>query len=84
MIAYGPDVWQSLFFLQCGAENGGKRKRKDRDLDELKKEVALVRKTNCHCSNTHSPCTVIDSIAAAPKRSPNSVTPKTPGYLTRL
>ncbi|XP_074543864.1 sodium/potassium-transporting ATPase subunit alpha-2 [Halichoeres trimaculatus] len=25
----------------CGAENGGKRKKKDRDLDELKKEVAL-------------------------------------------
>lgn len=49
MIAYGPDVWYSLslslslFPLQCGAENGGKRK-KDRDLDELKKEVSLVRK----------------------------------------
>lgn len=28
---------------QYGGENGGKRK-KDRDLDELKKEVALVRK----------------------------------------
>nr|XP_019958015.1 PREDICTED: sodium/potassium-transporting ATPase subunit alpha-2-like [Paralichthys olivaceus] len=25
----------------CGAENGGKRKKKDRDLDELKKEVAF-------------------------------------------
>ncbi|XP_059201281.1 sodium/potassium-transporting ATPase subunit alpha-2-like [Centropristis striata] len=25
----------------CGAENGGKRKQKDRDLDELKKEVSL-------------------------------------------
>uniref|UniRef100_A0A672JPZ0 Sodium/potassium-transporting ATPase subunit alpha n=1 Tax=Salarias fasciatus TaxID=181472 RepID=A0A672JPZ0_SALFA len=25
----------------CGAENGGKRKKKDRNLDELKKEVAL-------------------------------------------
>ncbi|KAM7379728.1 hypothetical protein PAMP_005259 [Pampus punctatissimus] len=25
----------------CGAENGGKRKKKDRDLDELKKEVSL-------------------------------------------
>lgn len=38
---------------QCGAENGGKRK-KDRNLDELKKEVALVRETGCHRS-IHSP-----------------------------
>lgn len=30
------------FAFQYGAENGGKRK-KDRNLDELKKEVALVR-----------------------------------------
>lgn len=52
--------------LQCGAENGGKRK-KDRNLEELKKEVALVRKTSCHCSDPHSLCTVIDSISAAPK-----------------
>lgn len=31
------------FALQHGAENGGKRK-KERNLDELKKEVALVRR----------------------------------------
>ncbi|KAG7272208.1 hypothetical protein CRUP_036696 [Coryphaenoides rupestris] len=31
-----------------GAEGrGGKRRKKDRDLDELKKEVALVRETGC-------------------------------------
>lgn len=42
------------------------------------------KKTSCHCSNPHSLCTVIDSIAAAPKQSPNSAMPKTPGYLTRL
>lgn len=51
--------------LQCGAENEGKRKKKDRDLDELKKEVALVRKTGCHCPKSHIHCTVIDSIGAA-------------------
>lgn len=53
-------------FSQCGAENGRKRK-KDRDLDELKKEVALVRKTSCRCSNTHLLCVVIDSNMAAHK-----------------
>uniref|UniRef100_A0A3Q3KAQ5 Sodium/potassium-transporting ATPase subunit alpha n=1 Tax=Monopterus albus TaxID=43700 RepID=A0A3Q3KAQ5_MONAL len=33
------------------------RTKKDRNLDELKKEVSLVRKTSCHCSNPHSLCT---------------------------
>lgn len=37
--AYGNRL---CFAFQHGAENGGKRK-KDRNLDDLKKEVALVR-----------------------------------------
>lgn len=37
--AYGNHL---CFVFQHGAENGGKRK-KDRNLDDLKKEVALVR-----------------------------------------
>uniref|UniRef100_A0A8C6PK16 Sodium/potassium-transporting ATPase subunit alpha n=3 Tax=Nothobranchius furzeri TaxID=105023 RepID=A0A8C6PK16_NOTFU len=36
------NVTESVFvFQQWGGENGGKRKKKDKDLDELKKEVAL-------------------------------------------
>lgn len=54
-------------FPQCGAENGGKRNKKGKNLDELKKEVALVRKTSCHCSISYSFGTVIDSNAAATK-----------------
>uniref|UniRef100_A0A3B4VH23 Sodium/potassium-transporting ATPase subunit alpha n=1 Tax=Seriola dumerili TaxID=41447 RepID=A0A3B4VH23_SERDU len=59
-----------FFFLQFGAENGGKRNKKERNLDELKKEVALVRKTSCHCTNSHS-----HSVEILARDGPNALTP---------
>ena len=48
--------WMICFSLQFGregstnaAEKGGKRKKKGKDLDELKKEVSLVKLAVCVC-----------------------------------
>lgn len=51
------------FAVQHGAENGGKRK-KDRNLDELKKEVALVRREEpLECPATLRQATVVKETA---------------------